>query len=486
MRHQSTAIEDAPAARRVARTIDRHGMLAAGDRVLVAVSGGADSTALLCILHALAPEIGIKLAVAHLNHGLRGRAADGDARFVERMAGRLKLEFHWHRIQLDPSAGSLEDRGRRARYAFFNRLAEQHGYTKIALGHHMDDNAEAVLLHLLRGSGIRGLSGIPPVRGQRIVRPLMDLHRAEIIGFLQEHQIAYVEDASNADMRFDRNRVRQHLIPFLQKQFNSNVVAVLHRTADLCWHEERWLQTLLAPILSETIASLDPECMLLHAQRLIAEPLAVRRRLFRDALHKWRGNLKGIKAGHIDKLIELLDPPSEGKRICLPSRIGVERTRSHLRFKIRKGRGWLPLSRTPDFLYQVPLPESDSIMVNIAESGLRFKFSVALNMTEKHMSGPDANSAWFDMDKLAFPLNIRNFKPGDRMSLWGMQGHQKIKKIFGDRKIPLAQRYCTPLLVSGNEIIWVPGIRRSALATLTGQTARVLEVQILDKPCEIP
>jgi len=486
MKHQSTAIKDAPAAKRVVRTIDRHAMLAVGDRVLVAVSGGADSTALLYILHALAPDLGIKLAVTHLNHGLRGPASENDTRFVERMVGRLKLEFHGHRIQLDASAGSLEERGRQARYAFFNRLAEEHGYTKIALGHHMDDNAEAVLLHLLRGSGIRGLSGIPPVRGHRIVRPLMDLRRTEITGFLQEYQLAYVVDASNTDLRFDRNRVRHLLIPFLQKQFNTNAVAVLHRTADLCWQEERWLQNLLAPILTETVASLDPECMMLHIHRLIAEPLAVRRRLIRDALRKWRGDLKGIRAVHIDNLIELLGPQSEGKRFCLPNRIGVERTQSHLFFKIRQGRGWLPLSQPPDYLYQIPLPESHSIMVDISESGQRFKFSVTQNLRKEYLGAADGYSAWFDMDKLTFPLNIRNFKPGDRMSLWGMQGHQKIKKLFGDRKIPLAQRYCTPLLVSGNDIIWVPGIRRSALAIPTGRTARVLKVQILDKPCEIP
>jgi len=482
MKHRSTAIEHTPAAKRVARTIDRHAMLARGDRVLVTVSGGADSTALLHILHALAPDLGLELAVAHLNHGLRGPAADSDARFVEELAGRLKLGFHCDRIHLDPSHGALEERGRQARYAFFHRLAEDQGYTKIALGHHMDDNAEAVLMHLLRGSGIRGLSGIPPVRGHRIVRPLIDLRRSEIIRFLQEHQIAFVEDATNTDLRFDRNRVRQRLIPFLQEQFNTNVVAVLHRTADLCWQEERWLQTVLAPTLDEIVTFLDPECMALNVRGLSAEPLAVQRRLIRDGLRKWRGNLKRVRADHIDNLIGLLDPQSEGKRICLPNRVGVERTRSHLRFTIRQGRGCLAIPQAPDYCYQIPFPESHPCTVSIPESGLKFQFSVTENPNRDVLNAADDNTAWFDSDQIAFPLILRNFRPGDRMSPLGLQGHQKIKKIFGDRKIPIAQRHRTPVLVSGKDILWIAGIRRSALAIPAGQTTRALKVRIIEDP----
>lgn len=482
MAPQSTAIINTQIARRVARTIDRHAMLARGDRVLVTVSGGADSTTLLHILHALAPDLGLELAVAHLNHGLRGPAADSDARFVEKLAGRLKLGFHCDRIHLDPSHGALEERGRQARYAFFHRLAEDQGYTKIALGHHMDDNAEAVLMHLLRGSGIRGLSGIPPVRGHRIVRPLIDLRRSEIIRFLQEHRIAFVEDATNKDLRFDRNRVRQRLIPFLQEQFNTNVVAVLHRTADLCWQEERWLQTLLTPILDEIVTSLDPQCMTLNIRRLMAEPLAARRRLIRDGLRKWQGTLKRIGADHIDNLIGLLAPQSEGKRICLPNRIGVERTRSHLHFTLRQGRGCRPNPQANEYLYQIPFPESHPIIMSIPESGLKFQFSVRGNPKKEILNAADENTAWFDSDQITYPLIIRNFRPGDRMSPFGLQGHQKIKKIFGDRKIPIARRHRTPILISGNDILWLAGIRRSALAIPAGQTTQVLKVRIIEDP----
>jgi tRNA(Ile)-lysidine synthase len=478
MSHLTSAIINSATAEQVARTISRHGMLAAGDRVLAAVSGGADSTALLHLMHAMRSRLGITLAVAHLNHGLRGGAADADARFVESLAGRLGLTFHGECIRLDPSRGSVEERGRRARYNFFRRLAEEHGYTKIALGHHMDDNAEAVLLHLLRGSGIRGLSGIPPVRGERIIRPLIDLRRAEIIAFVREHGISFVQDESNADPRFDRNRVRQSLIPLLQKEFNPNVTAVLHRTADLCRQEERWMQTLLAPILEEAMESLDSRGMVLRARRLADEPPAVQRRLLRDGLQRWRGSLKRIGMDHIDALIDLLGPQSDGKRLCLPNRIGVQRRGPRLHFTIRPGRGCAPSPDAPDYQYEIPLPDEAPCTVFVPESGLRFHFALQTGGEDPSRDAADGSAVWFDADQVIFPLLIRNFRPGDRMRPSGLQGHRKIKKIFNDRKIPADRRHGTPLLVGGPEILWVVGVRRSEAAIPTGRTCRRLLVRV--------
>ncbi len=469
-----------PAVQQVARTIDRYAMMANGDSVLAAVSGGADSTALLHILHALAGDLGIRLAVAHLNHGLRGRAADRDARFVADMAAGLNLTFHGHRVRLDPAAGSLEASGRQARYAFLYRLAEEHGYTKIALGHHMDDNAEAVLLHLLRGSGLRGLSGIPPVRDPGIVRPLMDLRRSDIIAFLHHHRIAYVEDASNADLRFDRNRVRHQVIPFLERQFNVDPAVMLNRTADLCRHEEIWLQGLLAPAVKALIVSVGPQRMTLLVHELEAEPLAVQRRLIREALRNWRSDITGIGVAHIDSVIGLLSPRFEGKRICLPNLIGVERSRKHLIFSIRRGRGFSPRDPTRDYLVRIPSPGPRPMEVQIPESGYRFQFSICSYPLNSKGNTAAADTAWFDTNAIEFPLVIRNFRPGDRMSLAGMSGHRKLKKILGDCKIPMDRRSSRPLLISGNDIIWAAGIRRSALAIPSAATEQVLKVRMLE------
>jgi tRNA(Ile)-lysidine synthase len=479
--HPPDPFNRSPVLQCAVQTIRRHAMLAAGDQVLVAVSGGADSTALLHILLALAPTFDIDLAVAHLNHGLRGDAADADARFVLEMCQQLGLRFHGGRIGLDSRRGSLEERGRRERYAFLNDLARSHGYDKIALGHHMDDNAEAVLMHLLRGSGIRGLGGIPPKRGAKIIRPLIDQRHEALIAFLNDNGIAYVQDDSNNDLKFRRNRIRHRLIPLLQADYNRHAVQVLHRTAGLCREEEAWLQAHLAPLLDEAIIRMDPQCLQMRIDTLAGAPLAVQRRLIRDGLRRWQGSLKRFSALHIDRLIGLLSAEAEGKQLCLPNRVGAKREPQCLRFALRQGRGGLSPGRPPGFAYEIPLQTDDAnpYILEIPEAGCRLLFSLQKDRHQAADDAADADTAWFDADRLAFPLTIRNFIPGDRMIPWGMQGHQKIKKIFTDRKIPQGQRGRIPLLVSAGTIVWVAGVRRGASAAIDRPTRRTLQVRLV-------
>ena len=480
MIYQAPQFGNTEVVQRVVQRIERHAMLSHGDKVLAAVSGGADSTALLYILHTLAPRYGIELGVAHLNHGLRGSAADADARFVRAMSSRLELPFHCSKIRLDPSRGSLEERGRQARYAFFARLALEHGYTRVALGHHMGDNAEAVLMHLLRGSGIKGLAGIPPVRDGRFIRPLMDLQHQEIVKYLNKNEIPFVEDDTNSDPRFHRNRIRHELIPMLQKLFNVNVVAALNRTADLCREEDTWFEHQLRPLLEETIESLNPDCLQLSVQPLSGSPLAVKRRLIRDGLRRWRGDLKRISADHIDAVIGLLPSTAVGKRLCLPNRIGAERCPRHLRFDLRRGRGVRKPPPAPSYSYRISVPQDRPREIEIPEAGLRLEFSIEANHNQMPDRWNDEDTAWFDADQLTFPLTIRTFNPGDRMTLLGMTGHRKIKKLIGERKIPLDQRHRIPLLISANTILWVVGVRRSGQAVLSDRTRRVLKVEKAD------
>jgi tRNA(Ile)-lysidine synthase len=479
MMHPPDPSSRTPVLQRAVQTIRRHAMLAAGDKVLAAVSGGADSTALLHILRLLAPTFGIELAVAHLNHGLRADAADDDARFVRAMAERLGLRFHGGQIRLDPCEGSLEERGRRERYAFLDDLARRHGYDKIALGHHMEDNAEAVLMHLLRGSGIRGLGGIPPMRGAKIIRPLIDQRHAALIAFLNDNRIAYVQDESNNDLRFRRNRIRHRLIPLLQTDYNRHVVEVLHRTADLCREEEEWLQAHLAPLLDEAITRLDPQGLQMGIDILAGAPLAVQRHLIRDGLRRWQGSLRRISAAHIDRVIGLLPPEAEGKQLCLPNRIGAVRGPEGLRFVLRQGRGGVSSGHPADFAYEIPRQPDTPYILDIPEAGLRLRFSLHENRRQAVVNPGEADCAWFDADRLTFPLTIRNFIPGDRMIPWGLQGHQKVKKIFSDRKIPPLQRGRIPLLVSAGTIVWVVGVRRGASAAVGRSTRCALQVRTI-------
>ena len=232
-------------------------MLQPGDRVLVGVSGGADSVALLHILYRLSVSRDLDIGVAHLNHALRGKAADRDAAFVQTLARQLDLPCFSARqdvgLQRQKQGGSLEEAGRRARYRFYAQTAKTQGFTKIALGHHADDNAELVLMNMLRGTGPEGIAGIPPAREPGIIRPLIHARRREIMAYIKDNDLAYVVDASNQDPRFFRNRVRNELIPALSEAYNPRLTEALVRTASISRTEEEWLEQLTRPMLEAAI-----------------------------------------------------------------------------------------------------------------------------------------------------------------------------------------------------------------------------------------
>jgi tRNA(Ile)-lysidine synthase len=467
------------------RTIDRFDMFTAGENVLVGVSGGPDSTALLHMLVRLAPKYRICLAVAHLHHGLRAKNADRDEAFVAQLASRLKLPFFRQRANLDPHKGSVEEQAREARYGFFKKIMTDHGYTKIALGHQKNDNAEAVLMHLLRGSGIRGLAGIPPVRDNQVIRPLIDLDRTAIMDYLKGHGIPFVEDETNADPVYARNRLRHHLLPIIKEAYNPNIIETLHRTAHVCREEDIWLDRHLAPLLDGIIARSEKHCLELHHRLLVKEPAAVQRRLIRRAIGIWHGHLRRIGVYHIDAVMGLLAVDDHGKRINLPNGIEAIRTTAYLRFKRCNTPNAAQLPEKMDFRYTIDSPEGLPRAVILPECGCRLLFQMDDTIQMGQFPFNDANRAWFDLDELTFPLQIRSFKPGDRISPFGMHGTQKIKKLFIDRKIPAAHRYQIPLLESGGAIVWVAGVRRSNLAKVSGQTKRVLHVTI-DKSAQSP
>ncbi len=469
----------------IAKTTADHDMFTAGDRVLVGVSGGPDSVALVSLLSELAPRLSITLGIAHLNHCLRPEAEE-EARFVETLSQKLALPLHSESRDVASYRRqhglSLEEASREVRYAFYKRVLSAHGYQKIALGHHGGDNAEMVLMNLLRGSGPLGLSGIPPVRGNLVVRPLINLTRAQLLAYLDNRRLEYVSDPSNADTRFTRNRIRHTLLPLIQKEFNANILETLHRTATITGDENQWIESLVDPLADTVITRPDEDQVHLDLAALGKLARAPARRVVRRAITKLRGNLRRVTLAHIDALIRLAATGNENSRVDLPGLICAVKKNNRLALKKMAGpRQSLAPERPPGhYRYLInanQLAAPASLTLKIESTGGRITFKRRKAGDNLKFSGSGQQAAFFDIDQLSFPLHIRNYQPGDRFIPLGMRGSKKLKKLFNERKVDRAEREVCPVLVCGHEIIWVLGHQRAETGKVNRQTRQVLEVK---------
>ena len=320
--------------RNVHRTIESHDMIQTGDAVLVAVSGGPDSMALVRVMMALAPGLNLRIGLAHLNHGLRGGDAGRDQAFVQQFADAHSLPCFCETRDVAALARnrklSLEDAGRRARYDFFCRTADRHGYPCIATGHTRDDNAEQVLMALLRGSGPAGLAGIPARRDDRIIRPLIDCSRKEIMAFLTALGQTFVTDDSNRDPLFLRNRIRHHLIPLLEKDYNPGIKQGLHRLSRIQGPEDHFLDDHARQAFDTCVEKKTPSSVLLSLSGLEALHPALFPRVLRHAVRHVKTDLRRITHDHISAIRHLAAHAAPGSHLDLPDQIRVYKTREQI------------------------------------------------------------------------------------------------------------------------------------------------------------
>jgi tRNA(Ile)-lysidine synthase len=456
----------------------------AGDRVGVAVSGGADSVALLRILLELRAELGVVLAVVHFNHGIRGADADADQRFVAALAAAHGLEFHCASADTPAYARqhglSLEAAGRELRYGFFEKLLAG-TLDVVATAHTMDDQAETVLLRILRGAGTRGIAGIfPKLRGTRvprvpagdtpaphplIVRPLLQVRRGELREYLNNLGRPWREDASNLDVKHTRNRLRHELLPMVERNFNPAVVQVLAEMAEVARAEEEYWDACIRELLptlsrggSRSAGARSPKPgATLDRIRLLDQPLAVRRRLVRAFAEEC-----GLRLDfhHVEDILEVAGSlhPLETKRVELPDGV-LLCTARELWFE--PGR---PLEQgSSGYEYRLPVPGE----VRIPEVGLLLKARVI--PAAEPASGYNQNL--LDSHRLAPELTVRNWRPGDRFRPAHSKSPRKLKELLLRRRIAAPQRALWPVVVSGERIVWVPGLGPAA-ELLAGAEAR--------------
>jgi len=419
----------------IRKTIESQGLVPAGTRLVAAVSGGADSVALLHALHALR----IPATVAHLNHQLRGTESDADEHFVRSLADALGFPFYSTSTdvrQLAERCGlSIEMAARQARHDFFAEF----GDATIALAHHADDQVETFLLRLARGAGPEGLSGMPfvqSIHGLRIIRPLLALRRSQLVQWLNENGWMWREDASNQDEQYLRNRVRHVILPLLERELNPNIRQTILRSMDILREENGWMDDQLGDV------TLDP-----------ALPLAAKRRLLR----KWLFDNGADEAGYdaVENILSLMEN-GDGTRIY--------ELNDRQRVLVEYGR--------PRF-EQVNTPRAEPSWKIIISEGTGWRKDPCKQI------GLLPAEASFDAARVGgAPIEIRPYQPGDRMQPLGIEGSQKLQDIFTDRKVPREQRKHIPVVVCRGEIIWLPGYRIARGWAVEGTNGRSVHVRI--------
>ena len=468
----------------VEKTITVHGMLKPKDSVVVGVSGGPDSVALLHILLKFAPRFSLRLGIAHLNHCLRQYESDKDAKFVESLAKAFDLPCYVQkrdvrRYQIENKL-SLEEAARAVRYNFLNTIAKTNQYDKIALGHHADDNTEVVLMNLLRGSGKLGLAGIPPKRGDRIIRPMIYLNRTDIIEFLNQNKLKWVVDQSNTDTRHLRNRVRHDLIPMLKTAYNPNISDTLNRLSSIVRSEEEWIEDMVHPFFERTVLYFREHHIALSVPLLNEYHKALQRRILRVALAKTKGNLRRIEFANIDSAINLLVKKSSSGTIDLPDSIKIQKDRDtiHIYKEQSRNRDYRRTNDVRDiFSFEYQIENFEPVFIKEINAHIRFTEMRIEDMPDYRSAGQHTN--FFDKDALNFPMVLRNFRPGDSFKPLGMNGTQKLKKFFIDKKVPRKERLRCPILLSCGKIIWVVGHRIDESVKVTPATKNVLKVELL-------
>lgn len=457
----------------VIKTIQQYKMISSGDHVVIGVSGGADSVALLYVLHSLKGRWKLMLTVAHLDHMLRGEESQKEAAFVKSLADGLEvpcvIEARDVRAFKNEKALSLQEAARDVRYGFFQDVLKRCSAHKIALGHHADDQAETVLMRLLRGASLKGLSGIPPVREGIIIRPLIQSTKQELEGYLKEKNVPYVPDMSASEPHYLRNKIRHELIPLLQKEYNPKIIPALTRMADTLRQDEEALEAELTRIAGA--------CMVKGRDTIRCSIGAIRKyhaslygRLMRKIIAGLKGDTRCLSYKHIEAVCRLLDENGPSRLAQLPGGWCVWREYDALVFARQE-------SSPAGYCYTFDtIPECCSIK----QLGLTLCFSVEHGeMDERALHTSDKHVAFFNYAEVQSPVVVRSWLPGDRFYPLGLGGCKKIKDFFVDRKVPVRQRHRVPILLFNNKVAWICGYRSDDRFKVTTDSHKVLKVRLI-------
>ncbi len=452
---------------RIAEFVARHRMFKPGQRVGVAVSGGADSVFLLHVLRELAPRWNLQLCVVHVEHGIRGAASIADADFVSQLAGSLGLPFHIHHADVPAIDGNLEEAARNVRQAFFAELMASATVDRVATGHTRSDQAETVLYRILRGSGLTGLAGILPVTREGLVRPLLEIDRSEIESWLHEHEIVWKEDQTNQDRTLARNRLRHEVLPLLRDAFNPQLDSALSNLATLARDEEEYWEAELGRRL---LPGTSHQPLVLPVSVLAQAPPALARRLVRRAMEIVKGNLRGIDFAHVERVLEMARLNEGHDRFQGPG-LDVCRSFDFIRLSPESASA----GHACDFSFAVQVPGS----VELPASSTR----ITLQIREKDEPSQPCATVVSELDWQRFgtgrgapSLELRNWRPGDQYRRIGRSKPEKVKFFFQEARIPLWERENWPIITYNETIVWARHFGAAAEFATGPDTRSILQV----------
>lgn len=434
----------------VRRYIDNNNLIKKSDRILVALSGGPDSVALLHILLKLKKNYNIEIGAAHINHSLRGEASDGDEVFVQELGKKYYFDIYTKKIDVrkyakDNNIGE-EEAGREIRYDFFHKICKKYKYNKIATAHNLDDNIETFLFRLMRGTSLEGLSAIP-VKRDNIIRPILNQKKKDILYFLNSNRLSYRIDESNNETDYTRNKIRLNLIPYIEKEFNANFVDCLYPLIN----EIDGVNSYIKKDIEEAVQNdyLDIKVLLSYDE-------VIRKKIFRNYMEKYPVEISRKKIDSIEDIIF-----SEGyKEIDLGQ--GYFFVKEYEKMYIRKENKKISNKN------KIALEINGKIMYN----GYRIESKLVDNIPKK------GKFYYFDYDKIDKNIFVRSRKEGDRFIPFGMKNNKKLKNFFIDTKIEREKREIMPIIVSGTDIILVGNLRSANLFKVDKNTKKILLLKV--------
>ena len=476
--------------KRVLEYVQKHQLIIDGDRVVIGLSGGADSVCLLFVLLELQKSLDFSIFAVHINHNLRGQEALRDAAHVENLCKKLQVPFKLVSADVEKVARQkktgTEEAGRQVRYEAFEQYAKEVGATKIALAHHQNDLAETMAYHLARGTDLAGLAAMRPVRGHYI-RPLLCMNRQEIEQYLEKREISYVTDSTNGEDCYTRNRIRHHVIEYLEREVNEQTAAHMSETAQSLGELYDYLQAEAEKLL-ERYGAVHQEKQIRLEQELFSKPKVLVNYVIRLAVQMLAGRLKDVTREHIGQIYALAEK-QVGKEVCLPYGIAAKREYTGICLWIREKAdhdkasdgcetGSLCQEEKSSFVLTIPgetVWNGYHILCTLEERNTEEGFiegGFIEEIPEKMYT------KWLNYDKIKSNLVLRFRKTGDYLVIHEQGGKKKLKDFFIDQKIPKEKRDQIPLLCEGQQVLWVCGYRLSEAYKVQKDTKRVLKIQL--------